>query len=113
MKLAAARRPAGPALESTRMSDGIDRRTLLGGTSAAVFMALLRSSYAAGPAGSAATTATVTPHAPGGLGRESQRAFSANQTITTLVPGRLYRVGCVVRAERLSWLPADLDDMSR
>ncbi len=49
------------------------------------------------------------PHSPGGLERGSKRAFSANQTITTLVPGRLYRVGRVVRAERLSWLPADLD----
>jgi len=113
VKLAAARRPAGPALESTRMSDGIDRRTLLGGASAGMVMALLRNSYAAGLAEAAATAAAGAPHSPGGLGRESQRAFSANQTITTLVPGRLYRVGCVVRAERLSWLPADLDDMSR
>ncbi|MEO7245271.1 MAG: hypothetical protein ABIX12_09010, partial [Rubrivivax sp.] len=69
----------------------------------------LRSSYAANLAGAPATSAAGTPHAPGGLERGSKRAFSANQTITTLVPGRLHRVGCVVRAERLSWLPSDLD----
>lgn len=38
----------------------------------------------------------------------SGHAFSANQTITELVPGRLYRIGCMVKAERLSWLAHDL-----
>jgi hypothetical protein len=85
------------------MSDGIDRRALLGGASAGAIMALLRSSYAASlPAPGEGN------RPPAGLDSASKRAFAANQTITTLVPGRLYRVGCVVRAERLSWLPADL-----
>lgn len=85
------------------MSDGIDRRSLLGGASAGAIMALLRSSYAASlpPTGEAARS-------PAALEAASRRAFAANQTITTLVPGRLHRVGCVVRAERLSWLPADI-----
>jgi hypothetical protein len=89
------------------MSDEVDRRALLGGAGAAAIMALLRDSYAASlPAEGAAGTAA---RPRGGLDAASKRAFSANQTITTLVPDRLYRVGCVVRAERLSWLPADLD----
>ena len=89
------------------MTEDLDRRTLLGGASAAAIMALLRSTHAASlpPAGTPGGAARL----PGGLDAASTRAFSANQTITTLVPDRLYRVGCVVRAERLSWLPADLD----
>jgi len=89
------------------MTQALDRRALLGGASAAAVMALLRSSYAASlaPAGAAGGATRL----PGGLDAASKRAFSANQTITTLVQDRLYRVGCVVRAERLSWLPADLD----
>jgi hypothetical protein len=84
------------------MSDGIDRRMLLGGASAGAIMALLRSSYAASlPAGDA-------HQLPAGLDAPSMRTFAANQTTTTLAPGRLYRVGCLVRAERLSWLPADI-----
>ena len=85
------------------MSDGIDRRRLLGGASAGAIMALLRSSYAA-----SLPAAAGPGRPPGGLDAGSRRAFAANQTLTPLVPGRLYRVGCVVRAERLSWLPADL-----
>jgi len=29
--------------------------------------------------------------------------------VTTLIPDRLYRIGCVVKAERLSWLPEDIN----
>ena len=79
------------------MSNGIDRRTVLAGASAAAIMALLRS----GPLAAAARAQAMAAN--------GKHAFSAHQTVTTLVPGRLHRVGCVVRAERLSWLPADLD----
>jgi hypothetical protein len=89
------------------MTEDLDRRTLLGGASAAAIMALLRSSYAASLPSEAAPGGAT--RLPGGLDAASKRAFAANQTLTTLVPGRLYRAGCVVRAERLSWLPADLD----
>jgi flavorubredoxin len=34
--------------------------------------------------------------------------FVDNQSVYELIPDRLYRVGCTVKAERLSWLPADL-----
>ena len=37
------------------------------------------------------------------------RAFAARQEIQAVVPDRLYRVGCVVKGERLSWLPQDID----
>jgi hypothetical protein len=81
------------------MSGGIDRRSIIGGASAAAVMALLRGDPA---------DASM-PRARGALDSGGKRAFAANQTITPLVPDRLYRVGCAVRAERLSWLPADLD----
>jgi hypothetical protein len=86
------------------MSDGIDRRRLLGGASAGAIMALLRSTHAA----SLPPAAGAAPHSPAALDAAAKRAFAANQTVTTLVPGRLYRAGCVVRSERLSWLPADI-----
>ncbi len=79
------------------MSKGFDRRDVLKGASAGMIMALLRGNDA---------------HAarrPGALSESGTRAFAANQTVTALIPDRLYRIGCVVRAERLSWLPADLD----
>ncbi len=81
------------------MSGGIDRRCIMGGASAAAIMALLR--------GAPATASVARPRSA--LESGGKRAFAANQTITTLVSDRLYRVGCMVRAERLSWLPADLD----
>jgi flavorubredoxin len=84
------------------MSDGIGRRTVVKGASAAMIMALLRGGEGlAAPARSSAR--------PTGVGGKGARAFHANQTITTLVPDRLYRIGCVVRGQRLSWLPADID----
>jgi hypothetical protein len=46
---------------------------------------------------------------PGALNSATSHPYAARQTVTTLVPNRLYRIGCLVRAERLSWLPADLD----
>jgi len=76
------------------MSFPVNRRTALGVAGAGAIMALLRSTYAAQPGGR--------PGAP------PQRSFAAHQTITTLVPNRLYRIGCVVPAARLSWLPSDL-----
>lgn len=84
------------------MTNGIDRRSVLKGASAGMIMALLRGAdtYAA-----AAEAARV----PGTLDGSSKRAFAANQTVTPLIPDRLYRFGCMVRAERLSWLPEDLD----
>lgn len=82
------------------MSNGIDRRSVLKGATAGVIMAMLREAHAIEPPG---------PRRPGALNSSSKRAFSANQTVTTLVPDRLYRIGCMVRAERLSWLPEDLD----
>jgi hypothetical protein len=83
------------------MPGGIDRRKVMGGASAAAIMALLR--------GAPAATAAGASRPPVALDTGGRRAFAANQTITTLVPDRLYRVGCAVRAERLSWLPGDLD----
>jgi hypothetical protein len=82
------------------MSNGIDRRDVLKGASAAVIMAMLREAHALEPQGA---------RRPGALDSSGKRAFSANQTVTALVPDRLYRIGCMVRAERLSWLPQDLD----
>lgn len=78
----------------------IDRRKILKGASAGVIMAVLSGTQgaAAAPAGAG----------PGGAAGQTGRAFSANQTVTELVPGRLYRVGCMVKAERLSWLPHDI-----
>ena len=89
------------------MSKGIDRRTLLKGASTATIMALLRGEADAAPGADTATAAAKRER--GALDSAGRRAFSGNQTITMLVPDRLYRVGCVVRAERLSWLPADLE----
>jgi len=81
------------------MSDGFDRRSVMSGASAATIMALLR--------GAPAVADPIRARAA--LDSGGKHAFAANQTITTLVPDRLYRVGCAVRAERLSWLPGDLD----
>jgi hypothetical protein len=81
------------------MSDGIDRRRIVRGMSVAAIMTLLRGAPAAADA----------PRARAALDSGGKRAFAANQTITTLEADRLYRVGCTVRAERLSWLPTDLD----
>lgn len=86
------------------MTSPVDRRAVLAGGSAAAVMALLRSAYAAGLAPPDAGS-----RLPGAFGPGSRRPFSANQTITTLVPGRLHRVGCLVRTERLSWLPGDVE----
>lgn len=70
------------------MASKIDRRDLLCATGAAAIMSLLRSAHAA--------------HLP-----PLASTVAANQTLTTLVPGRLYRAGCVVPGQRLSWLPDD------
>ena len=78
------------------MSNGIDRRNVLKGATVGMIMAMLRGGDALA-------------RAPGALTSTGKRAFAANQTVTELIPNRLYRVGCMVRAERLSWLPADLD----
>lgn len=77
----------------------IDRRNILKGASAGMVMAVLanQSTASAKPSG----RAMPLPGRPG-------TAYAANQTITELVPGRLYRVGCVVKAERLSWLAKDI-----
>lgn len=87
------------------MSNGIDRRSVLKGATAGVIMAVLRGEAAIAATASAATTSRTR----GALDAAGKRAFAANQTITPLVPERLYRVGCMVRAERLSWLPGDID----
>ena len=85
------------------MPSGFDRRNILKGASAGVVMAVLsgRDPAVASAGGGAPVVPPPTP-APGA-------AFSANQTITELVPDRLYRVGCMVKAERLSWLAEDMD----
>lgn len=77
----------------------IDRRNILKGASAGMVMAVLanQSTGTAKPAG----RAMPAPGRPG-------TAYAANQAITELVPGRLYRIGCVVKAERLSWLAQDI-----
>ena len=72
----------------------IDRRTAISGASAAVIMAMLKGADAA-------------TRVPGALDASGKFAFAGNQSITPLIPDKLYRVGCVVHAERLSWLPAD------
>jgi flavorubredoxin len=76
----------------------VDRREWTLGLSSAAVMALLRGNGAQAAA-----------HRPGALTATSRRAYAANQTLTELVPERLYRIGCVVRAQRLSWLPRDLE----
>lgn len=91
------------------MTDQFDRRALLGGASAAAIMAMLRGAYA-GTASAVEPPGGSPPNRPrAALDSASRRVFAAQQTITTLVPERLYRVGCLVRAERLSWLASDLD----
>jgi flavorubredoxin len=82
------------------VSSKIQRRTVLkgaatGALTAGVIMEMLRSEAIA------ATSARA--------GANGRQAFAANQTVTTLIPDRFYRIGCVVRAARLSWLPGDLD----
>jgi hypothetical protein len=72
------------------MSSSIQRRGVLGGLSAAAVMTLLRSNYAAA------------------LEAQGSQAYGLRQAVTTLIPDRLYRIGCTVRAERLSWLAADI-----
>jgi hypothetical protein len=89
------------------MSSGVDRRIVLKGATTAMIMALLRGEHAS--AGAAAASGGSAARAPGALSAAATRVYAANQTVTPLIPGRLYRVGCIVRAERLSWLPADLD----
>lgn len=85
------------------MAVKLDRRGLLRGTGAGAVMALLRSAHAAHlPQGDRARDPDAGP--------ASGRALATHQTVTTLLPDRLYRVGCIVRAERLSWLPDDLAD---
>ncbi len=90
------------------MSSGVDRRVVLKGASTAMIMALLRGEHAAaGAAG--ASGGSADKRTPGALNETTTRVYAANQTVTPVIPDRLYRVGCLVRAERLSWLPADLD----
>jgi len=72
------------------MSSSIHRRSVLGGLSAAAIMTLLRSNYAA----------ALQPH--------NAPALATRQSVTLLIPNRLYRIGCTVRAERLSWLAEDI-----
>lgn len=85
------------------MTQNIDRRKILKGASAGMVMAVLSGTDAATAAAnnSKAGKAAAVP--------AGKRAFSANQTITELVPDRLYRIGCVVKAQRLSWLPEDIE----
>jgi flavorubredoxin len=72
------------------MAADIPRRQVLGGMGVAAVMALLRENHAAAlQAGEAV-------------------AFATRQNVQPLIPGRLYRIGCTVRAERLSWLADDL-----
>ncbi len=82
------------------MSNSVDRRTVLTGATAGMVMAILRGEHA---------LAAAPGRLPGALNASGKRAFAGNQTVTTLIPDRLYRIGCMVRAERLSWLPGDLD----
>lgn len=78
------------------MAKGIDRRSLIQGATAGAIMAMLRDEALA-----AATRGRGT--------KPVRKAFATNQTVTTLIPGRLHRIGCTVRTERLSWLPADIN----
>lgn len=86
------------------MSSSIDRRRILQGASVGMIMAVLAGTdtAVAAPASARKGAAGGSP-APAGT-----TAYSSNQTITELVPGRLYRIGCVVKAERLSWLAKDI-----
>ncbi len=92
-------------------SKGVDRRALLKGSAAtAMIMALLRGeSAAAASAAGAPGGVAAAGRRRGALNSTGSHVFTANQTVTTLIPDRLYRIGCVVRAEMLSWLPEDLD----
>ena len=76
------------------MDSKIDRRTAISGATAAVIMAMLKGADAA-------------TRVPGALDASGKYPFAGNQTITPLIPEKLYRVGCAVHAERLSWLPSD------
>lgn len=80
----------------------IDRRDMLRGASAGMVMAVLAGN--ASSAGAADKPVGRTMPAPGRPGT----AYAVNQAVTELVPGRLYRIGCVVKAERLSWLSQDI-----
>lgn len=72
------------------MTADTHRRRVLGGMSAAAIMALLRDNHAVA------------------FQAHDNFAFATAQAVHPLIPGRLYRIGCAVRAERLSWLPADI-----
>lgn len=82
------------------MSHFVDRRSILRGASAGVVMAVL--------AGNDPAEAGQTARGPAPVPAD-KRAFAGNQAVTELVPGRLYRIGCMIKAQRLSWLPEDLD----
>jgi len=72
------------------MCSSIHRRGVLGGMSAAAIMTLLRSNYAAA------------------LQPPAAQALATRQSVTVLIPNRLYRIGCTVPAQRLSWLAEDI-----
>lgn len=74
------------------MRPDTQRRLVVGGLGAAAVMALLRDNHAAS------------------LGAHGSRADSVHSTVQPLIPNRLYRIGCTVRAERLSWLATDAPD---
>jgi hypothetical protein len=64
------------------MTADTHRRRVLGGMSAAAIMALLRDNHAAA------------------FQAQDNFAFATAQAVHPLIPGRLYRIGCAVRAER-------------
>lgn len=93
------------------MSSGVNRRIVLTGATVGTIMGVLRGEYAAASGDGAADggQSIASGREPGALNAATDHVYAARQTVTTLIPNRLYRIGCVVRAERLSWLPADLE----
>lgn len=91
-------------------SSGLNRRLVLKGATVGMIMSVLRGEHAAASRGVAPEAQAGTDRRePGALSSATDHVYAARQTVTTLIPDRLYRIGCMVRAERLSWLPEDLD----
>jgi len=82
----------------------------LTGAAIGMVMSILRGerAVASGDVEPELAKAALVPRERAALNAATDHVYAPRQTVTTLVPDRLYRFGCMVRAERLSWLPQDL-----
>jgi hypothetical protein len=85
------------------------RRDILVGVSANVIMGSHLRAVAARERGTAAGSGADNTASISGGRKISDSVFVTHQSIDELSPGKLYRYGCTVKAERLSWLAEPLD----